>query len=264
MVASNFAPSLSAVLKHEGGYSNHPSDPGGVTLEGIIQRVYDGYRTSKGLPKKPLLVSMRKDPAWIAERDDIYRRNYWAPSRCDDLPPGIDYATFDASVNSGVGQSAKWLQRALGVRDDGVVGDVTVAAARAAKNPSAIVQSMCDQRLAMLKGLRTWPVFGKGWSSRVQDVRRVASAMAISGSQGRADLPARTLQAEETGKGVTEDRTLTSIAKSPEGLAAGVSIGGAILNAAGDPGPLQWAIAAAVIVAVCVGAWWFIKRQRAA
>lgn len=261
MVASNFDLSLARVLRHEGGYSNHPSDPGGVTLEGIIQRVYDAYRDGKGLKRRPLTAKMRGTSDWEAERDDIYRRNYWDLSRCDELPMGVDYATVDGSVNSGVGQSAKWLQRAVGVKADGVIGDVTIAAARKA-NPAAVINSMCDQRLAMLKGLKTWPVFGKGWSRRVADVRRDALAMVKGVS---SDMPpSKPIAAAEMAKATQEDRSLSSIAKSPEGVAAGVSTIGAVINAAENPGPMQWAIAAAVLIVVAVGAWFFIQRQRAA
>ena len=263
MVASSFDAALARVLRHEGGYSNHPSDRGGVTLDGIIQRVYDAYRDRKGLKRRPLTPQMRGTSDWEDERDEIYRRNYWNLSRCDELPVGVDYATYDGSVNSGVGQSAKWLQRAVGVKADGVIGDVTIAAARRA-DPVAVINSMCDQRLAMLKGLKTWPVFGKGWSRRVADVRRDALAMVKAGSDNTRLPPAQLIPADEMAKGAPEDRSLSSIAKSPEGLAAGVSTIGAMVNAAENPGPMQWAIAAAVLIVVAVGAWFFIQRQRAA
>ena len=262
MSAENFAPALKAVLVHEGGYTNHPKDPGGVTLEGIIQRVYDGYRKSKGLATRPLKASMRGTAAWEVERDEIYRRDYWEPSRCSDLPPGVDYAVFDQSVNSGVGQSAKWLQRAVGVKADGIIGELTVQAALTAPDKAAVVQSMCDQRLAMLQSLSTWGTFGRGWKARVDNVRRAAVAMARQGATG-VNIPAKA-PPEETAKASEADRSLSSIAKTPEGLAGGLAIGTSLINAASDPGPLQWALAAVVLVAVIVGAVYFVRRQRAA
>ncbi|MFS8039207.1 glycoside hydrolase family 108 protein [Xanthobacter sp. AM11] len=176
MAKDSFARSLAAVLVHEGGYSNHPSDPGGPTMKGIIQRVYDGYRRSRGLAPRPVRELER------AEMEDIYRRQYWDAVRADELPPGIDYVVFDGAVNSGPAQSAKWLQRALGLPADGQVGAVTLAAARAAADPARLVGDICDRRLAMLKALKTWPVFGRGWARRVADVRRKGAAWAGGGA----------------------------------------------------------------------------------
>ncbi|HWM82452.1 MAG TPA: glycosyl hydrolase 108 family protein [Pseudolabrys sp.] len=176
MVASSYDAALARVLAHEGGYSNHPADPGGVTLEGVTQAVYDDYRRSKGLPREALLPSMRGKPAWIAARDAIYRARYWDVLRCDALPSGVDYAMFDYGVNSGVARAAKALQRLVGVDVDGAIGPLTLAAL-ATHRPAALVAALCDERLAFLKSLKTWPVFGAGWSRRVADVRRVALAM---------------------------------------------------------------------------------------
>jgi lysozyme family protein len=112
----------------------------------------------------------------IAERDAIYRKKYWTGSRCDDLPAGVDYCVFDGSANSGVAQSAKWLQRALGVTVDGHIGDHTLLAVKDADH-AALVRSICDQRMKFLRSLRTFPTFGKGWTRRVNDVRATALGM---------------------------------------------------------------------------------------
>lgn len=171
------------VLAYEGGYSNHPDDPGGVTLEGVIQRVYDGYRTRKGLPQKELTAGMRSTAAWKRERDEIYRTQYWDACRCDELPPGIDFVVFDGAVNSGVSQSSKWLQRALGVPADGHIGAATIAAANAHMDHDELVADICARRMAFLQQLRTWPTFGKGWAARVSSVRSIGQAWA-SGAEG--------------------------------------------------------------------------------
>jgi len=176
MARENFEAALAAVLVHEGGYSNHPDDPGGPTMKGIIKRVYDDYRRSKGLP----IRDVRKITK--AEIEDIYKTRYWDLARCDDLPTGLDYVVFDGAVNSGVGQAAKWLQRALGVEVTAKVNGSTIKAAQQAPDIDAIVEGVQDRRIAMLKGLRTWPVFGKGWGRRVTEVRRLGLALA-AGSQ---------------------------------------------------------------------------------
>jgi lysozyme family protein len=107
----------------------------------------------------------------------IYRRKYWDVVNGDDLPAGLDFVAFDAAVNSGPSRGARWLQLALGVSADGKIGPVTIAAARAA-NAELAIDRACDERLAFLQRLKTWPTFGRGWGRRVADVRRVAKDMA--------------------------------------------------------------------------------------
>lgn len=186
MAKESFTQALAAVLRHEGGYSNHPDDPGGPTMKGVIQRVYDAWRRSRGLAVRP--VREIED----AELKEIYRRQYWDAVRADELPAGIDYVVFDGAVNSGPAQSAKWLQRALALPADGQVGEVTLNAARAAAEtgPSRLVDDICDRRLAMLKALRTWPVFGKGWGRRVADVRKLGKSWATGGRTSSVAVPA--------------------------------------------------------------------------
>src|SRR6187401_363537 len=108
MASKNFNKALQLVLAHEGGYVNHPKDPGGPTNKGITQRVYDMYRKDKGLNTRSV-KNIDK-----AEISDIYKTRYWDMIKGDRLPDGIDYVVFDGAVNSGPGQSVKWLQRALG------------------------------------------------------------------------------------------------------------------------------------------------------
>lgn len=176
MTSENYEASLRRVLKHEGGYSNDAGDPGGPTMWGITHIDYDAFRLLRGLP----IQDVRK--MTVAERDAIYRKKYWTGSRCDDLPSGIDYCVFDGSVNSGVAQSAKWLQRALGVTADGHIGDHTLLAAKDADH-SDLVRSICDQRLRFLQSLKTFKRFGKGWTTRVNDVRATALAMVGDGTE---------------------------------------------------------------------------------
>lgn len=177
----NFSRALKLVLEHEGGYSNHPDDPGGPTMKGVIQRVYDGYRRHKGMPVRS--VKQLEE----GELADIYRTLYWNKIEGDELPSGIDYAVFDAAVNSGFIQAGKWLQRALNetlgkplLKDDGIIGPATLGAARDAKSPSNVIGGMCARRLFMLKRLKTWRMFGEGWKRRVDEVEHTARIMGVT------------------------------------------------------------------------------------
>lgn len=173
MARANFAASLRVSLMCEGGYVDDPYDPGGATNMGITQCVYDVFRKERRLPIRP--VSEIADE----EVSAIYRAQYWDAVDADNLPRGLDCAVFDYAVNSGSEKAVKDLQRVLGVRVDGHVCMVTLAAANSSETMKAI-EALCDMRMAFLKSLRTWRWFGEGWSRRVETVRACAEAMAQS------------------------------------------------------------------------------------
>lgn len=151
----NFDQAFHQLLGHEGAFVDHPSDPGGATMWGITERVAraNGYTGS-----------MRALPVDLAMR--IYKASYWDAVRADELPAVARYSVFDSAVNSGVSQSVKWLQRALGVADDGALGPKTLAAAKAADG-HALKAKMLGTRLQFMADLPTWPSFGRGWARRV-------------------------------------------------------------------------------------------------
>jgi lysozyme family protein len=171
MAAENYAASLKHVLVHEGGYVNHPADPGGETNKGVTIAVYRGYRQRKGLT--PQSVRYISD----AELNEIYRLQYWNAIRGDTLPRGVDYVVFDGAVNSGPSQSVKWLQAALGCRVDGNMGEATIAAIEAVSDYTDLIADICARRMAFLRSLRTWGTFGTGWTRRVSGVKSVGIGM---------------------------------------------------------------------------------------
>lgn len=169
VAAGNFAQALALVLVHEGGKSDDPHDPGGKTNWGITHIDYDAYRKSKGLSLQD--VYLMTD----AERDDIYRTMYWDPVHGDDLPSGLDYVVFDGGVNSGIGQSVKWLQRALpSLPANGRITQALVAAATGIKDQATLIETCCQARLEFLQSLSTFQYFGNGWTKRVNDVQATA------------------------------------------------------------------------------------------
>lgn len=146
----NFDQAFERLLGHEGGYENDPRDPGGETNWGISKRAYPTVD----------IKALTQDGAKA-----IYRRDYWAPAHADELPDTVRFDVFDAAVNHGVSQSAKWLQRACGANPDGVIGAATVAAARAAG--SQLAAHFNGYRLQFYTDSGNWAVFGKGWARRV-------------------------------------------------------------------------------------------------
>lgn len=165
----NFAEALQAVLKHEGGYVNHPEDPGGMTNLGVTKRVWEEW-VGHPVDEKAMraLTPARVGP--------MYKAKYWDKVKGDVLPAGVDYVVFDAAVNSGPGRAAKWLQACVGVEADGDIGPKTLAAV-AAFDPAELVEDYAKRRLSFLMDLKTWPTFGKGWSRRVAEVQTSASSM---------------------------------------------------------------------------------------
>lgn len=165
------------ILVHEGGWSNHPKDPGGATMKGVIQRVYDAYRDRKGQPKQ----SVR----YISDSElfDIYRKQYWDAIKGDTLPQGVDYVMMDGAVNSGPTQAIKWLQRALGVTADGQIGQATLRALENVFDHDKLIADILKRREAFLRALKTFSTFGKGWMNRVGQVLKIGQAWAV-GSVG--------------------------------------------------------------------------------
>jgi lysozyme family protein len=168
MSADNFQRALALVLEHEGGYVHDPADPGGCTNYGITIGTYRAIIDPRGT-----CADVRRiDPATVAR---IYRHAYWDAIRGDDLPSGLDLAVFDVAVNSGPHRAAQFLQRELGVKDDGRISSATLAAAER-DDPADLVAGLCDARLAWLRGLKLFARFGRGWTRRVQLTRKTALA----------------------------------------------------------------------------------------
>lgn len=166
----NFDAALAAVLRHEGGFVDHPKDPGGMTNLGVTRTTWAAH-----MGREVSEAEMRAlTPALVRP---VYHRRYWLIVGGDDLPAGVDYAVFDAAVNSGPGRAARWLQDLAGVLIDGEVGPRTLAAVRR-KDPARVIDQFCDRRVRYLRSLPTYATFGKGWERRVKDVRATALEMA--------------------------------------------------------------------------------------
>lgn len=159
---TNFDCAFSALLGNEGGYSNEPEDTGLETMWGITLTVAraNGY------------VGQMKDMTQDVAKT-IYHKNYWLP-QFDDLPYVVAFQVFDGAVNSGIGQSVRWLQRAMGVADDGQLGPVTLKAVKAA-DPLKTVVRYNARRLQFMRRLSNWPTFGKGWAGRIADNLELAT-----------------------------------------------------------------------------------------
>lgn len=166
----NFDEALKAILHHEGGFVNHPKDPGGMTNLGVTKKVWEEW-VGHEVDEK----AMRSLTPEIV--GPMYKVKYWDKVKGDDLPAGVDYVVFDAAVNSGPGRAAKWLQACVGVDPDGGIGPKTLAAV-ASFDASQLVEDYAKRRLSFLMDLQTWDTFGKGWGRRVAEVQKTGLDMA--------------------------------------------------------------------------------------
>lgn len=167
---NNYDSSLKRILVHEGGYSNHPADPGGPTNFGITLADYRKYIKPSGTAADVRTMA-------VADAAKIYRTRYWDSQQCSALPPGLDYAMFDYGVNSGIGRSGKVLRRLIGMSDSTSIVNREVVEAVLKRDTKRLIGAVCDERLAFLKRLKTWPTFGVGWGRRVAEVRTLALRM---------------------------------------------------------------------------------------
>ena len=167
---------ISKTLTYEGGYTNHPKDPGGPTNWGITikdaQLYWKPDATAEDVKAMPKSVAI-----------EIYRQKYWAKMGCDDRPAGVDFVDFDLGVNSGVGRTASF-RKALDPQK---------------LSPVAYVTAHSAKRMSFLQGLRTWGVFGKGWGRRVADVEAFGVRLALGG-QGKPCAPTLKKEAANAAK----------------------------------------------------------------
>lgn len=149
----NLTQALKILLNHEGGFVDHPSDPGGATNYGITQKVARSHGYQGDMRNLPLAVALV-----------IYETDYWKPIKAEQLPAALRFHVFDAAVNSGPSQAIKWLQCAAGVTEDGIMGPRTLSAA------STVTPAKYSAiRLRFMTGLSAWATFGKGWARRIAD-----------------------------------------------------------------------------------------------
>lgn len=169
----NFESSLKHLLAHEGGWSDHPADPGGATMKGVTLQVFREFKRNPHITKEELRNISDEDLA------TIYKKRYWDAVRADELVSGVDYAVFDCAVNSGPGRAIKILQACVGTTPDGGFGNVTMAAVAQFQGDVAktLAKEYCEKRLDFLKSLKTFEVFGKGWERRVNEVEKTALEM---------------------------------------------------------------------------------------
>lgn len=172
-MSKNFTDCLELVLKHEGGFVNHPKDPGGMTNLGVTKRVWEDW-VGHEVDEKAMRALT---PAVVAP---MYEMKYWRTSYCEKLPRGLDLLVFSMAVNAGAGRSVKLLQDSIGLMADGIIGPRTMARINET-NVETLIDKFSEVRTDYYKGLKLFPVFGKGWLNRTDKERLEALQMAKNG-----------------------------------------------------------------------------------
>ena len=170
----DFVACFPVTMQQEGWhqFSNNPKDPGGKTYNGVTQNTWDIWCHREGLPASD--VRKMTDAQCMA----LYRAQYWGAVHGDDLPKGIDLCVWDEGVNAGPVQAIKLLQQALGLKVDGHFGLTTANALRGVNDVHSLIQKYNTLRLSWYHRLKTWTVFRKGWTARVQAITNKALKMA--------------------------------------------------------------------------------------
>ncbi len=233
MSAGKFHACHTITAKWEGGWSDHADDPGGKTMYGVTEAVFHAWLKRKGAKLRPVR-SIKKYEALA-----IYKAGYWGRIGAEGLAPGVDLASYDAAVNSGVSRARRWLIASVGASD-----------------PAVTVRRLCANRLSFMQGLRIWKTFGRGWARRVADIEVNGVVMAQQAA-GRSPVGIRIDANDEVDKAA-------SAKKRNEAGAGGATVGG------GGSTQIDWtglgdfagAVAPLLIVAAAVVVFVLIWKSR--
>jgi peptidoglycan hydrolase-like protein with peptidoglycan-binding domain len=171
---NKLAKALEFTLRWEGGKVDHPNDPGGRTNRGITQKVYNSYRSQKGLSQRDVFLST------LEEATDIYKTQYWIPAQAEMMVLPLAIVQFDSAVLLGIGGATKRLQEALNISVDGGFGNQTKNAVQSNNNKNT-ANKMIDKRIAFhqqrVASNPTQRVFLAGWLNRCNDLKSFISRL---------------------------------------------------------------------------------------
>ncbi|WP_118134031.1 glycoside hydrolase family 108 protein [Oceanicella sp. SM1341] len=175
--ARRFQRCMQTIFQHEGGYADHPHDPGGATNMGITHKTLAAWRKVESCTREEVRALTEE------EATEIYRALYWNALNCDQLPLGVDLVTFDFGVNAGVGRAARMLQSIVGVEADGQIGPITLGAVKQME-AEFVITRFSERRLDYYKSLAGWETFGRGWERRTSETREIALRQAAEPARG--------------------------------------------------------------------------------
>lgn len=162
----SFDTAMNFVRQEEGGLSDRPlaDDPGGLTMLGVTQATLDNFHAdfptqAQGFPLDVAKITQE-------QATTIYWWAYWLEAGCDQLPQAIAIVVFNAAVQSGPTRAIRWLQEALGVNVDGLLGPKTRRAALSA-SPKAVISTYLSRQIVFETQLSNWQSNKNGWTKRL-------------------------------------------------------------------------------------------------
>lgn len=269
----NFKSCLTEVLKHEGGWSDHPNDPGGATMKGVTLANFRKF-------VKPNATKDDLRKITDAQIQTVYRRFYWDAVNGAELPDGIDMAVFDFAVNSGPSRAAQYLQKVVGVNQDGKIGPATIKACRDIL-PAGVINRLCDDRLAFMKrakgsagaskGKLLWPTFGKGWQRRVDGVRSFSLKLSAQPTPEKPKVITETVEVPVPVEKPVVPKSVESEVRQKTNWLSGIFGAGGLLGGLSawlggmdkDVLILTLGVAFVVIIAFIIAGEWIIRRIKA-
>lgn len=246
------------VFEEEGGYVDHPKDPGGATNLGITHRTLSAWR-GRPVTKQDVKNLTRQ------EAQNIYKSEYWDQVRGDRLPAGLDYSLFDYGINSGPSRSARELQTIVGVTPDGIIGSQTIEAIKKF-DLKTLINKFAAARIAFLRRNKNWKTFGKGWTIRVERVRKRSLSLVDDSTSKDIKAPpspsVEEIEAIPSPKAREEDESLVNKLKKPESWGPLTGLVSGFSGLVAGSGPIQWALGLAMFVGIGIGVYYFIKKER--
>lgn len=268
MARETLPAALLLMFGHEGGYSADRADTGNWLNGKLVGTKYGVTGKTLAAHRGRSVSAADVKALTLEEAEVIYRKSYWIQSGGDLLPAGLDYAAFDFGVNSGPATAVKRLQKVVGVTQDGAVGGQTLAAVSGYKGGlPALIKAYCDERMLYLRGVKTWSKHGRGWTIRVTGKDPKGQYKSQPGVVGHAlnmakgaVMPSAIPGQAGSEKAPPADRSVIDIVKKEPSLL--VSLLGGIGTIAAGAGPVQWALAAAVVAGIGYGIYRLVKRER--
>lgn len=255
---STFLKVMPWVFEEEGGYVDHPKDPGGATNLGITHKTLSAWR-GRPVTKQDVKNLTRQ------EAQNIYKSEYWNQVRGDRLPAGLDYVTLDYGINSGPSRAVRELQKIVGVNPDGIVGSQTTTAIQKF-SVAKLIDLYCDARIKYLRSLKTFKTFGKGWLARVERVRKRSKSLVgnspLEVPKASPQTPVKEIEAIPSPKAREEDESLIHKLKKPESWGPLTGLLSGFSGFVAESGPIQWALGLAMFVGIGIGLYYFIKKER--
>lgn len=159
------------VIGHEGGFQKDPKDRGNWTSGQIARGELKGTKFGISAMSYP---DLDIENLTVDQAKKIYKKDWWDKLGMSRFHPALAYQMFDAAINHGMFNSTKILQRAVGAKDDGVIGNKTLASVNSTEINDLLMLFLAE-RLQFMTDIKTFGTYGRGWSRRISNNLRIAT-----------------------------------------------------------------------------------------